>query len=319
MPSRVLGLAALLSISSISTMGACDSKTDAKSETKPETKAETKPETKSETKPDPTTCDDAYHDALERELWGYCAWEGRSIPDEIPASPVDATKTEVPDRVIPIELDATTTRIAGASGGARSLAERLSLALGRAPAEGPRWTLSVTADTPLDRVQEVLAGLAAAGATHGLIVFSSTPTGPVPKPRDPEHYAKLAAELSPLDPSERAMQLAQRVRAALPADCPAFEKAFQSVATSAPDARCTLLGKNLADAAIACKCPEGLDPLLTLMYVVTVGTDGLDHAAVYADVTIDPKAKAAASLAGTWGEAAKSLDVATLGALWLGK
>ena len=193
--------------------------------------------------------------------------------------------------------------------------------LGRTPPDGttPRWSLSVTGDTPLDRVQEVLAGLSAVDANHGLIVFATKPDDTPPAPRDAKRYAELASELSPLDPSERAMKLAQKVRAALPADCPAFEQAFASVATTAPDARCSVLGKKLADAALACDCPDGLDPLLTLMYVVTVGPDGLDHAAAYAPVVIDSKAKAAAPLAGTWGEATKTLDATTLGALWLGK
>ena len=250
--------------------------------------------------------------ALEREMLRGCVIAPSILRDDVPPAPW-TVETRAPKR--PPHTRQISLRADGVHVEANPPITIEEWGQGLPPPEPslPRlvWELSIESDLPGATVAEALGHLTRTGNTKGSIVLATPASDDLPTPVDPARLAALDEELDGSDPATRATTIAAHIADAMP-PCAALREAFSAVATVPPEQRCSTLATGLAEATVACDCPD-MDEVQTLVYGIAVGTQVPTSLGVAIPTVLG--ADATAHTGATWGEIVAGLEKADFGAL----
>lgn len=156
------------------------------------------------------------------------------------------------------------TRVDGQEGDlAALLEERLRWA--RMIGDEARFALAVDRTVSAQELGPVLLALESAQVREvAVVAWSSVPLD-LPPYADPALAAEVEAELATLDPSQRAVRLAQRIADEV-ALCPGAASVFAAIANAAPEQKCSLMSAGLAESLPRCPLTDA-DRVMTLVQV----------------------------------------------------
>jgi hypothetical protein len=262
-------------------------------------------------------CDAAHARALRAELEPLCSIGRISADPAVPLAPWDPEPTPVPHDARRIELGPDGVKLEGSRLGdmdelrGRLVVDReLASSLGRGSVP---WVLIIDRATAHRDLRALAQALVHAGERTGLVMLATSAGPRIPEPRDPAKLSALMAKVSTLEPSERAMRLAEAISNAMP-PCPPLVEAFSSVAALSAEERCPHLAEGFAQGLVACDCPKE-DELLTLFYALAVGGEPPSRLSVLVPITLDPEA---APRSGTsWGDIVGNMQASDFEGFWL--
>ena len=214
---------------------------------------------------------------------------------------------------LPIVVTAKGAELYGQPVVADAVSSAIANRRGFAKPNDPAFVLAIDADAKLADVQPVLEALVAAEATSGVLLYGSSTQPKTPAPLHPEIHARITTKIEAFEPAQSAMESARELQT-LVAPCAPLTKAFQSVATVAPENRCANLMRAAVKAVASCNCPTWTPELLTWLQVLGGPADA---PRIHADVvTLDRTTATKASKTSTWGKLVEG-RTAAIDTLWL--
>jgi hypothetical protein len=263
--------------------------------------------------------------ALEEELLGYCEAGLSSGPPGMAPLPWTMDPGKRPTEAI--EIFVAKDRQLNIDGAVVSLKAFADVwpkkaKLRRQMLQGAKstpWILAVAKKVDVATVARITKTLEANGDRRGHLAFT------VPdhdgslhaKPRDPEQLAALHAKIDSTDLNRKAAKLAVAIQRSKLKTCPPLVKVFGAIAGAAPDQKCRLLARGVAEAFPGCKCRHA-DEILTLLYAVMADTQPPKRRGAWVGVTLAPQAAPLEVKAGaSWAEFSAQLERERLGNLHL--
>lgn len=249
---------------------------------------------------------------LQVELASFCEFDLGVPPIELPkVSWTAATYHPLATRVITVDGRGVTDP---EGSGTVSIEDWLEQPPRRIPEPG-ELVFAIAADLPATTVAELQRGLAAAGRKQVRYLVHVADPRPIPQPRDPTMLADMRSAL-PSDANERVVFVAKAVQRQAES-CPPLAGVFPQLTQVGPGDRCAKLGELAGKAIAECGCRD-LEPIMTLLYTLTIGFDVPPGRAAAVPVELDPGSPVTPAAGATWGElAATSLSSAELHRLWI--